>query len=167
MKKYNILIVWALLFCFTLSSTVGFAESVADRYTQIAPVETHGSGEYVHGAGYGKLLMRVLLFGAIPQQGIHYYPEGTDLLFAILYAGGYSDMTKLNGIIIRRRAVKAALKVDLEDLIEDGGNIPRLQDGDIINVQFNYRKFMQEFFMWTGWFTSVTGFIFALIALFK
>ena len=64
-------------------------------------------------------------------------PEGTDLLFAILYAGGYTENSKLNGISIRRRNVKDLIEVDLEDLIEDGKVIPKLLDGDIITIPYN------------------------------
>ncbi|RAV23900.1 hypothetical protein DQE84_18485, partial [Staphylococcus warneri] len=81
-----------------------------------------------------------LIFGSVPVQGIHYMPEGTDLLFAILYAGGYGEMSSLNGITIRRRNQRALIEVDLEDLIEDGRPIPKLADGDIISVPFNWRK---------------------------
>ena len=28
--------------------------------------------------------MRILLFGSIPKQGVHYMPEGTDLLWPVI-----------------------------------------------------------------------------------
>ena len=126
------------------------AEAVDDKFTQISPQSRAGGDEMVHGAGYGKILMRVMVFGAVPRQGIHYYPEGTDLLFALLYAGGYQETTKLNGITIRRRNSRELINVDLEDLMDDGLPIPKLIDGDVINVPFNWRKSYQEILFYTS-----------------
>lgn len=151
----------------TLPTNGILGESLDDKFTQIPPNHTPGAGEFIHGAGYGKLLMRVNMYGLIPQQGVHYFPEGTDLMFAITYAGGYSDMSKLNGIKIRRRNVKELINVDLEDLIEDGEKIPKILDGDVISVPFNWRRDMQNFFTITGFITSITGFALAMIALTK
>jgi hypothetical protein len=149
---------YALVFCLLLPS-YSFSESVDEEFTQISPKHSPGSGEYVHGQGYGKILMRVLMFGSVPQQGIHYMPEGTDLLFAVLYAGGYGDATKLNGISIRRKGMQESIEVDLEKVIEEGGAIPKLRDGDIVNVPFNWRSDYKEFLFFTSIFTSITGLI--------
>jgi len=143
------------------------AESVEDKFAQISPTQNPGLGEFVHGQGYGKILIRVLMFGAIPQQGVHYVPEGTDLLFSILYAGGYTDATKLNGITIRRRGQKDLMEVDLKDAMEDGEKIPRLQDGDIVNVPYNWRRDISTISIITGFMTAMTGFTLSLIALSK
>jgi hypothetical protein len=142
------------------------AESVDDRFTQITPSHSPGAGEYIHGQGYGKILVRVMLFGAVPQQGIHYVPEGTDILFALLYAGGYGEMTKLNGITIRRRGVQELLEIDLEDLIEEGKTIPKLADGDVVNVPYNWKKDYQEFQFFTTLLTSITSLV-ALVAVLR
>lgn len=131
------------------------AEAVDDKFTQISPQSTRGADEFIHGAGYGKILMRVMVFGAVPRQGIHYFPEGTDLLFALLYAGGYQETTKLNGITIRRRNSRELLTVNLEDLIEDGLPIPKLVDGDVVNVPFNWRKSYQEVLFYTSVITTL------------
>ena len=149
------------------TNTVSFAESVEDKFTQIAPSHSPGSGEFVHGQGYGKILIRVLLFGAVPQQGAHYFPEGTDLLFGILYAGGYTDDTKLDEITIRRRGVKDLVEVDLESVIDDGEKVPKLQDGDVVTVPFNWRKDVTTITTITGFITAMTGFTLSLIALSK
>ncbi|MBY0370173.1 hypothetical protein K2X33_05765 [bacterium] len=141
------------------------AESVDEEFTHISPRHSPGTGEYVHGQGYGKILIRLLMFGAIPQQGIHYVPEGTDLLFALLYAGGYGDSTKLNGITIRRRNVPELIEVNLEGLIEEGGAIPKLTDGDIINVPHNWRRDYQEFIFFTSIFTSLTSLVLSITLL--
>src|SRR5688572_16189856 len=100
---------------------VALAESVDDKFTQISP-QGKADGN-IHGQSYGKILMRVIMFGAVSGQGVHYVPEGTDLLFAILYAGGKNDTTKLNGITIRRRNVQHLLEIDLEDIMDEGGAI--------------------------------------------
>ena len=157
----------AVVFSLVFSSVGLRAESLDDKFTQITPTHSPGSGEFVHGTGYGKLLMRVNMYGAIPQQGVHYFPEGTDLMFAISYAGGYTDMTKRNGIKIRRRNVKEIISVNLEDLIEDGEKIPKLLDGDVISVPYNWRRDMQTFFTITGFISGITGFALAMIALTK
>lgn len=107
------------------------------------------------------------MFGAIPQQGVHYVPEGTDLLFSILYAGGYGDNSKLNGISIRRRGQQDLIDVDLQDLMKDGGRIPKLQDGDIVNVPFNWRRDIQTISLITSFMAAMTGFTLSLIALSK
>ncbi|MFM8270644.1 MAG: hypothetical protein ACKN9V_10695, partial [Pseudomonadota bacterium] len=109
-----------VLGCLVFTSTHIRAESVEDKFAQISPTHQPGSGEFVHGQGYGKILIRVLMFGAIPQQGVHYVPEGTDLLFSILYAGGYADNTKLNAVTIRRRGQEDLIEVDLQDLMKNG-----------------------------------------------
>lgn len=141
------------------------AESVEDKFAQISPNQTPGQGEFVHGQGYGKILIRVLMFGSVPQQGVHYVPDGTDLLFSILYAGGYTDASKLNGITIRRRGQKDLIEVDLQDAMEDGEKIPRLQDGDIVNVPYNWRRDIATISIITGFMTAMTGFTLSLIAL--
>lgn len=156
-----------VLFSFLLSSSVGFGEAIDDKNTQIVPTQNLGGGEFIHGQGYGKILVRILMFGAVPQQGVHYVPEGTDLLFGVLYAGGYSDSTKLNGISIRRRGQKELIYVNLQDLVEDGEKIPKLQDGDIVNIPYNWRRDMTTIGLLTGFLTAMTGFTISLIALSK
>jgi hypothetical protein len=141
------------------------AESVDDRFTHISPKYSPGGGEFVHGQGYGKLLMRVMIFGATPQQGIHYFPEGTDLLFAILYSGGYSDQTRLNGITLRRQGVPELMEVNLEDLIEDGMGVPKLADGDIINVPYSWRRDYQQFTLLSQVFTGLSTLLLAFVAI--
>jgi protein involved in polysaccharide export with SLBB domain len=121
----------------------------------------------VHGTGYGKILIRVMMFGAVPQQGVHYYPEGTDLLFAILYAGGYADHTKLNGIKIRRRGQKDRISIDLQSLMEEGEKIPKLSDGDVVDIPYNWRRDAQTFTAVTGCLTAITTFTLAMVALSK
>jgi hypothetical protein len=158
-------IIGLMLAVFCLGVSRAGAESVDDRFTQISPKHTLGGGEYIHGTGYGKILMRVMIFGAVPQQGIHYVPEGTDLLFALLYAGGYGSDTKLNGITIRRRGIQELLEIDLEDLLEEGKSVPKLADGDVINVPFNWRKDYQDFGYLTTVFTALTGLVISVVAL--
>lgn len=165
MIKLQKSIIFVLCFILACPPQLAFGEAVDDQFTQITPKHSPGSGEFVHGQGYGKILMRVMVFGSVPQQGIHYVPEGTDLLFAILYAGGYGETTKLNGITIRRRNVKDLIEVDLEDLIADGRTIPKLLDGDIVSVPFNWKKDYQEFIFLTSIFTSLTSLVLAVVAL--
>lgn len=153
------LITLLLVFSLTVPAPFARAESVDEEFTHISPKHSPGGGEYVHGQGYGKILIRLLMSGAIPQQGIHYVPEGTDLLFAILYAGGHGDQTKLSDITIRRRGMPEMIHVDLESLIEEGGAIPKLKDGDIIHVPFNWRRDYQEVMFFTGIFSSLTALI--------
>jgi hypothetical protein len=141
------------------------AESIDDKFAQISPTQQPGVGEFVHGQGYGKILIRVLVFGSIAQQGVHYVPEGTDLLFAVLYAGGYSETSKLNGITIRRRGQQELITVDLQDAINDGEKIPKLQDGDVVTVPFNWRRDIQTISLVTGFLAALTGFTISLIAL--
>lgn len=156
-----------LVVSFLFSNTIAFAESVDDKFTQIAPGHSPGGGEFVHGTGYGKLLMRVMMFGAMGAQGVHYVPEGTDLVFAMLYAGGYNETSKLTNIKIRRRNVKELITVDLEDLLDNGEKIPKVMDGDIISVPFNWRKDMATIGIFTGFITAMTGFTLSIIALSK
>lgn len=157
------------LLCFSLilPPHLVFGEAVDDQFTQISPKHTPGQGEFVHGQGYGKILIRVTMLGSVPQQAVHYVPEGTDLLFGILYAGGYGETTKLNGITIKRRGVKELMVVDLQDLIEDGKPIPKLLDGDLVNVPFNWKKDYQEFIFLTSIVTSLTSLVLAVVALTK
>lgn len=156
-----------VLFAFLISTSGLHGEAIDDKNTQIVPTHSPGSGEYIHGQGYGKILVRVMMFGSVPQQGVHYFPEGTDLLFGILYSGGYGEATKLNGIQIRRRGQKDLLKINLEDLLEDGDKIPKLMDGDVVTVPFNWRKDVQTIGMVTGFLTAMTGFTLSLIAISK
>lgn len=153
-------LVGVLVGVFAFQSPVARAEAVDDKYTQ-SNTETG----FVHGKNYGKVLMRILMFGSVPKQGVHYMPEGTDLLFGILYAGGYGEQSKLNGISIRRRKVADLIEVDLEDVIADGREIPKLQDGDIVNVPFNWRRSYQEFQFITGLLAAVSTLIISIVAL--
>lgn len=148
-----------------LVASVARGEAVSDRSSAISPKHMPGAGEFVHGQGYGKLLVRLLIFGSVPVQGIHYVPEGTDLVFAIMYAGGYGEFSNLDGITIRRRNVPDLIDVDLEDLIEDGKTIPKMADGDIVTVPFNWRKDFQTVLTITGFVSSLTGFALSLVAL--
>jgi hypothetical protein len=166
MRSLKQVTVWTLVFCLLMPAT-GLTESVDDKLTQITPTQSLGAGEFIHGQGYGKILIRVMMFGAIPQQGIHYYPEGTDLLFAILYAGGYSETSKLNGIKIRRRGEKERIDIDLQDLIDDGDKIPKLMDGDVVDIPYNWRRDAATFAAVTGFLTAITGFTLSVIALSK
>lgn len=137
-------------------------------FTYIAPNEqVAGSGEFVHGAGRGKLLVRVLMLGSIDQQGIHYFPENTNLLDAVLLAGGIDDTTKLNGVTIRRKGKQELMEVYLEDLMEDGEPIPFLVDGDVVNLPWNWRKDIGNITLVTGFISSITAFTLAMIALAK
>ena len=108
-----------------------------------------------------------MVFGSVPSQGVHYVPEGTDLLFTMLYAGGYNEMTKLNGIKIRRRGTKDMMNINLEDMLEDGASIPKVMDGDVINVPYNWRKDMGTIGLFTGFISAMTGFTLSIIALSK
>lgn len=155
-----------LLCCaMVLTSGTIHAESIDDKFAQISPTQTPGVGEFVHGQGYGKILIRVLVFGSVPQQGVHYVPEGTDLLFSILYAGGYTNTSKLNGITIRRRGQKELIEVDLQDQLEDGDKVPKLQDGDIVRVPYNWRRDIDTISLITGFLAAMTGFTLSLVAL--
>ncbi len=156
---------FVLVLSFLLPVTPLHAESVDEEFTHISPKHSPGGGEFVHGQGYGKILIRLLMFGSIPQQGIHYVPEGTDLLFGILYAGGYGDSTKLTDITIRRKGMPELIHVDLESIIEEGAAIPKLKDGDIINLPFNWRRDYQEFMFFTSIFSSLTGLILSIALL--
>jgi len=155
------------LLCCAMVLTSGAirAESIDDKFAQISPTQTPGVGEFVHGQGYGKILIRVLVFGSVPQQGVHYVPEGTDLLFSILYAGGYTNTSKLNGITIRRRGQKELIEVDLQDQLEDGDKVPKLQDGDIVSVPYNWRRDIDTISLITGFLAAMTGFTLSLVAL--
>jgi hypothetical protein len=163
MKKH--LICLCLVACISLSPLAAKAESLDEKSTETAPGAAKNQGEFTHGAGQGKLLMRILLFGAVPQQGVHYMPEGTDLLFALIYSFLKTDSTKMDGITIRRRNSKPLLEVNLESLIEHGRDIPKLYDGDIVTVPYNWRRDLETISLITGFITSMTGFTLAIIAL--
>ena len=152
------------LLCFALVCyNAAFGEAIDDTFALPQDQET---GK-IHGAKTGKPLIRILMFGAIPAQGIHFVPEGTDLLFAILYAGGYTDRSKLNGISIRRRGLERVLEVDLEDSLAAGDVIPKLRDGDIVNVPYNWRKSFEEFQFITNLVFSLSTFILSIVAVTK
>jgi hypothetical protein len=166
MKKIICLCVtFSMTLCLVLTPSTARAESVDEKATELAPNSLKGTGEYMHGAGSGKLLMRILMFGSIPMQGVHYMPEGTDLLFSILYAGGINDQTKLEGITIRRRNLKPLMQVNLQSLIDHGREIPKLLDGDIVTVPYNWRRDFATITLVTGFVTAMTGFAISIIAL--
>ncbi|MCB0403729.1 MAG: hypothetical protein KDD51_03020 [Bdellovibrionales bacterium] len=170
--KLQVFLVYGLIY--SLLATPAFAvkgePAGGDEtaFTYIAPNEqVAGSGEFVHGAGRGKLLVRVLMLGSIDQQGIHYFPENTNLLDAVLLAGGIDDTSKLNGITIRRKGKQELIDVALEDLLEDGEAIPFLVDGDVVNIPWNWRKDIGNITLVTGFISSITAFTLAMIALAK
>lgn len=167
MHQFKKVVSALLILSIFISTSPVHAEAMDDKNTNIVPGRTLGGGEYVHGAGYGKILMRVMMFGAIGSQGVHYMPEGTDLLFAMLFAGGYSEQSKIDKITIRRRGQAEQIKVDLEDLLETGDKIPKLADGDIVTIPFNWRKDVSTISMITGFITAMTGFALSLVALTK
>jgi len=160
-------VVQAVLFCFIFSSTISLGEAVDDKFSQISPRHNPGAGEFVHGQGYGKILVRLTIFGAVKEQGVHYVPEGTDLVFALVYAGGYTDQSKLDRISIRRRNLREPLYADLDEIMSEGNPVPKLQDGDVITVPFNWKKDLATMLTVTGFVTSVTGFVVSVIALTK
>jgi len=167
MQSIRSTITIAVICSFLLSSTIVHAEAISDKGSAISPKHTPGAGEFVHGQGYGKLLMRILILGSVPIQGIHYMPEGTDLIFALMYAGGQGEFAKLNGITIRRRGQADNIDVDLEDLIADGNPIPKLADGDVITVPFNWRKDVSTILTITSFITAITSLVLSSIALFR
>jgi hypothetical protein len=142
-----------------------YADSMSQAYSTTTPGFVGGGGEFVHGQNSGKILIRVLIFGSVPQQGIHYVPENTDLLFGLLYAGGYTQTSSLNGITIRRRNVRDLMEVDLEDIIEDGKPVPKLLDGDVLTVPYNWRRDIDTITLVTGFVSSMTAFTLSIIAL--
>lgn len=157
----------ALVFLFTQSV---YPEETAPsvRDTRITPTQGVISGEFYHGSILtGKLLIKVLMFGAVPQQGIHYVHEGTDIMSALLYAGGYSEQSKINAITIRRKHSKKLIKIDLEEILEDGLESIKLQDDDIITVPYNWRKDIATISLITGFISSMTGFTLAILAITK
>lgn len=163
-KIIALVLIFSFLFC---QSHNAFAEALGEQFSSVTPNRTGGGGEFMHGQNQGKLLMRTLILGAVPQQGIHYVPEGTDVLFAVLYAGGYTDASRLNGISVRRRNVRDLIDVPLEDLIADGSEIPRLMDGDIVTVPYNWRRDIATISMITGFLSSMTAFTLSIVALAK
>ncbi len=165
MNQFKRIVASILILTIFLSSVPAYSEAMDDKNTNIVPGRTLGGGEYVHGAGYGKILMRVMMFGAIGSQGVHYMPEGTDILFAMLFAGGYSEQSKIDKITVRRRGQAELIKVDLEDLMDTGDKIPKLADGDIVTIPFNWRKDVSTISMITGFITAMTGFALSLVAL--
>ncbi len=164
MQKINKAIALTLILIFVVPTNFVRAESLNQEFSTISPLGG-GGGEYVHGQKEGKLLMRVLMFGAVPTQGIHYMPEGTDVLFAILYAGGYTDDSKLNGITVRRKRVKDLIEIDLEDIIAQGKDVPKLMDGDVLTVPYNWRRDIGTITLITGFISSMTAFTLSIIAL--
>ncbi len=165
MEQFKKSISSVLILTLFLSCIPAYPEAMDDKMTNIVPGRSLGGGEFVHGQGYGKVLMRVMMFGSIPQQGVHYMPEGTDLLFAMLFSGGYSETSKIDKISIRRKGQAELIKVNLEALMEKGGSIPKIQDGDIIDVPFNWKKDVTTISMITGFITAMTGFALSLVAL--
>lgn len=154
-----------LILSIFFASFPAYPEAMDDKMTNIVPGRSLGGGEYVHGAGYGKILMRIMMFGSIGQQGVHYMPEGTDLLFAMLFSGGYTEQSKIDKITIRRRGQVELIKINLEELMETGEKIPKLNDGDIINIPYNWRKDVSTIGLITGFITAMTGFALSLVAL--
>lgn len=155
---------WLVISSWLLTIRTAYPTELRD--TRITPTQGAISGEYVHGSIIGgKLLIKILFFGAVPTQGIHYIPEGTDLLSAILYAGGYNDTSKINGISIRRRNQKELIKIDLEEIIEEGLDAPKLLDDDVITIPYNWRRDIATISLITSFVTSISAFTTTLIVL--
>ncbi len=146
--------------------TVAYGESVSQRYSALNPTSLMGQGEFVHGQEYGKLLIQVTIVGAIGQQGIHHVPEGTDLLFALLYAGGATPTTDLTNIVIRRRHQSNLLKVNLDESINEGNVIPVLRDGDIVKVSYSWKQDISTVMMVTSLLSVLSALTFASAAVF-
>jgi hypothetical protein len=165
MPSLKSFVVHVLAFCLVLAPVAAHAEAVDDKFTQISPQGRAGGDEKIHGAGFGKILMRIMVFGAVPNQGIHYVPEGTDMFFLLLYCGGHSDNTKLDGITIRRRGAREIITVDLEDLMDENLPIPKLVDGDVVTVPFNWRKSYNDLLFYTGVIGTLSGLLVGVAAL--
>jgi len=155
------LLVLTILFYFP-----GAAYGARDKkFSHATPGEAAGEGQFIHGAKPGVLLIRVHILGAVSQQGIHYFPEKVNMLDALLYAGGLSATTKLDGILVRRKGRKELIEIDLEELIEDGGEIPILKDGDVVQIPWNWRRDIATISLITGFLASMTAFTLSIIAL--
>lgn len=164
--------VGALCYSLVFAPLTGWAQKAgppvsapAKNYGYVTPSDSARTAE-ADALREGKLLMRVLFLGAL-SQGIHYFPEETDLLTCIMYTSGYDENADLNGITIRRKGVKDLIFVDLEDLIADGAEIPTLKDGDIVTVNWSWRRDLQMYYTLTGFITSVTGLVISIVALTK
>lgn len=147
-------------------SVTAFAEPNSKKMGY-ATEQSAQDGQFIHPGKPGQLLIRVHMLGSLTQQGIHYFPEGTDILDALLYAGGVMDTTKIDSIQIRRNGVKDIVEMDLTEIIEDGREIPKVNDGDIVNVPFNWRRDISTISLIAGFLTAATGFIVSVIALNK
>lgn len=155
---------WVVIFSWLLTIRPAYPDEYRD--TRITPTQGAIPGEFVHGTVIsGKLLIKVLFFGAVPSQGIHYIHEGTDLLSALLYAGGYTDTSKINGISIRRRGQKELIKINLEEIIEEGLDAPKLLDDDVVTVPYNWRRDIATITLITSFVTSISAFTTTLIVL--
>ena len=155
-----------IIFSWLLTSEKSIANDDLLRDTRITPTQGVIPGEFYHGSVLqGKLLIKILFFGAVPSQGIHYVHEGTDLLSALLYAGGYDDTSKITAITIRRKNHPELIKINLEEVIEDGMEPMKLVDDDVVTVPYNWRKDMATISLITGFITTITSFTTTLIVL--
>jgi len=154
-----LLISLALLFA---PLTAHSAKKPKTKYGYVTPSDAKASA-IADATRSGKLMMRVTLMGAV-SQGIHYFPEDSDLLAALMYVGGYTEEADLDDIAIRRKGQKELIYVDLEALVEDGDPIPKLKDGDIVTVDWNWKKDLELYYTVTSFVTSITAFTLALVA---
>jgi hypothetical protein len=167
MNTLKQLVVLCLVASLMLSGRYAVAiDALDDSFTQISPnnASAYEKDEFFHGVRHGKILMRVLLLGAIQHPGVHYFAEGTDLLFACTYAGGTTEFSKPSAITIRRRGVKNLIEVDLEELIQEGAPIPKLLDGDLIQVPFNWKRDYATLTFYIGVFTTMTSLMLVILS---
>jgi hypothetical protein len=76
--------------------------------------------DYISGAQAGDVLIKVNLWGAVHQPGIHSIPAKTDLLTLLSYAGGPTDKAILDEVTIKRDlgSSRKLIRVDMEALVK-------------------------------------------------
>ncbi|MCB0361783.1 MAG: SLBB domain-containing protein [Bdellovibrionales bacterium] len=110
--------------------------SVAQIVNPLAAPMNSMASEYYVGKEYGKPLVAVVLVGGVGKAGIYHVPLGTDLAQLLAYAGGANEKADIEQISIRRSSSEghAVFVVDLQRSLRSAGDLPVVQDGDVVNI---------------------------------
>ena len=133
MKKINVL----LLIAFTLYSTTNPAYGINDGV--IVPGPNQGVSNTTGKVYYtkikeGEVLIKTNFWGAVAAPGIHYLPDGTDIVTGLSIAGGPGPHAVLDDVRIIRASGKM-LKMNLESPSDLRKRKFKLKPGDIVHVE--------------------------------
>ena len=118
---------------------------LSSTYSAAAQIAANGvtsvglANEFFVGKDFGRPLISVNLISGVSKPGVYHVPVDTDMVELIAYAGGTVERAAVDEISIRRQIGRKVTveKVNLQRSFRLGEELPRMLDGDSVQVPVN------------------------------